>query len=376
MTEKRILILTSDAGFGHRSAAQAIESALTELYGEQCQCKVANPTDSDDSPDLIQKLENEYDEMVLQSPLLYELSYYTLDTPLVSDMVRAVAGKMFHDVMCSLFVDYKPDAVVSTYPFHARAVASVAEELAVDCPMAVVITDLTDVQSLWYSPSATMHFVPTPAVREQAYKNGIPATRVRVTGIPVNPGIPRETRNPTVLRKALGWRIEQPTCLIVASPRTREMVRVTALLERIPELQIAMVCGGNSQLYNELKERRKQSNLHLYNWVDNMPQLMKASDFIVSKAGGLIVSESLACSLPMILAEALPGQETGNVQHVVENQAGAWAPGPIEVLTTTINWLKNDRKLLKISRENASRLGKPQAAYDIAKNLWGLTQGA
>ncbi len=79
MTEKRILILTSDAGFGHRSAAQAIESALTELYGEQCQCKVANPTDSDDSPDLIQKLEMN----MTNGPsvtLLYELSYYTLDT--------------------------------------------------------------------------------------------------------------------------------------------------------------------------------------------------------------------------------------------------------------------------------------------------------
>ncbi len=374
MVEKRILILTSDAGYGHRSAAYALESALEELYGEKCISMVANPADREDSPDLIRDLEDGYDEMVVQSPMVYQLSYHTLDAPLVSDAVRAVVSQLFHESMCSLFEKFQPHAVISTYPFHAKAVARVAKELEIDCPMAVVITDLTDVQSLWYSSEATMHYVPTPAIREQAYQNHIPATRVRVTGIPVDPGFARETRSSIQLRKSLGWSEKPPTCLIVASPRIQEMARISTLLDQMPELQVAVVCGGNAQLFGKLDEYNPSNNFHLYDWADNMPQLMKAADFIISKAGGLIVSESLACGRPMILTEALPGQETGNMHYVVENQAGAWAPGPVEVLLTAITWLKNERALLKKAQSHADRLGKPEAAYDIARSLWGLTQ--
>jgi 1,2-diacylglycerol 3-beta-galactosyltransferase len=103
-----------------------------------------------------------------------------------------------------------------------------------------------------------------------------------------------------------------------------------------------------------------------YGLVNNMPELMRASDFIVCKAGGLIVTEALACGLPLILHEALPGQEVGNVRYVVDNGAGVWSPGPIGVLTTAYAWLTGDETALAKCRRAAKHLGKPRAAYDIA----------
>jgi 1,2-diacylglycerol 3-beta-galactosyltransferase len=373
MPKKRILILTSDAGYGHRSAALAVEDAMDELYGGQCDCKVVNPTDQTDAPSIIRELEQGYDDMVVDSPELYRLSYHTLDVPLISDITRNVVGQMFTDVMHALVKDFRPDIIVSTYPFHARSVAEVLKELHMDCPLTIAITDLTDVQSLWYSPVATMHFVPTEEIRQQAYENDIPATRVRVTGLPVDPEFAREQRSKTELRQELNWLTEPPTCLVVASPRTQTMAKASNYLSQIEDLQVVVVCGGNSQLYNRLESLSERDNFHLYDWADNMPQLMQAADFIVSKAGGLIVSEALACGLPMILAEALPGQETGNMHHVVENQAGAWAPGPSEVMVTAISWLKNEGAQLKEFQQKAKELGKPDAAYKIAKSVWGLS---
>jgi 1,2-diacylglycerol 3-beta-galactosyltransferase len=280
---------------------------------------------------------------------------------------------MFHDVMFELIDDFRPNAIVSTYILYARPVAKVVEKLELDCPFAVVITDLTEVQSLWYSPMATMHFVPTPATRKQAYEHSIPATQVRVTGLPVNPEIARENRNPSELRKELNWEPDMTTCLVVSGPRTQMMAEISQLLDQVPDLQVAVVCGGDSQLYEGLKQKKWQGPMQVYDWVENMPQLMMASDFIVSKAGGLIVSESLASGLPMIISEALPGQEIGNVDYLVENQAGALTSAPVEVRETAISWLKDDRALLKTYQKNARKLGKPQAAYDIAKSLWGLS---
>lgn len=375
MPKKRILILTSDAGFGHRSAANAIESAIEELYGDQCEHKMVNPIDNEATPKLLQQLERTYDATVIETPELYRLSYHALGAPLVSDVVKAAVARMFHNVMYELLHEFRPNVIVSTYLLYAEPVAEVIEELELDCPFAVVITDLTNVQSLWYSSEATMHFVPTPAIRQQAYKNKIPATRVRVTGLPVDPEIVRETRSSSELRKELDWELEMPTCLVVSGPRTQKMAEISRLLDQIPNLQVIVVCGGDSQLYKELKQQKWQGIVHLYDWVDNMPQLLKASDFIVSKAGGLIISESLASGLPMIISEALPGQETGNVEYIIDNQAGVLAPSPVEVQETAMSWLEDDQAQLNTMKSNARKLGKPQAAYDIAKSLWGLSEG-
>jgi 1,2-diacylglycerol 3-beta-galactosyltransferase len=153
------------------------------------------------------------------------------------------------------------------------------------------------------------------------------------------------------------------------------MAEISQALDQIPGLQIVIACGGDEELYSELKQLEWQGNVHLYDWVEQMPQFLKASDFIISKAGGLIVSEALASGLPMIIPEALPGQETGNKEYVIENQAGVWAPETDEVVEAVRLWLQDNCALLKEMQSNARGLGKPQAAYDIARAVWGLGEG-
>ncbi len=97
---------------------------------------------------------------------------------------------------------------------------------------------------------------------------------------------------------------------------------------------------------------------------------MRAADCILSKAGGLIVSEALACGLPLILIDVIPGQETGNANHVVSGNAGVLAGDPIEVLETVRHWLEKDRSLYRQQAQNARRLGYPQAAHDVADLAW------
>lgn len=370
---KNILIMTADAGFGHRRAAEAVESALIELYGDRCHVHVINPLDEADAPALIRQLEEGYDEMVVEDPALYTLAYHALDVPVVSDLTKAVATRLLDEVMLRIINLSEVDAIVSTYPTYAQPAARALRKTERDVPLAVVITDLTDVQRIWYSRSATYHFVPTKQIRQQAYENNIPATQVRVTGLPVHPGFSKETRTPQALRQALGWDTQRTTVLIVASIRTQQMATLSRMLDRANlDLQLAVVCGGARDLYETLRSEDWQGPVHVYDWIEEMPQLMKASDFMISKAGGLVVSEALACGLPMIIPEALPGQEVGNVRYVVDNGAGAWAPGPAEVLVTVHSWLSGDPPDLEARRAAALALGKPRAAYEIAERVWGM----
>ena len=139
-------------------------------------------------------------------------------------------------------------------------------------------------------------------------------------------------------------------------------------------LQLIVVAGGDDELYDQLQSEEWHGPAHVYNFVDNMPELMHASDCIICKAGGLIVTESLACGLPLLLVDVLPGQETGNADYVVQGGAGALSPAPLDGLETLCHWLLRGGEGLAQCAENARRLGKPRAAYDVAERAWAVAQ--
>ncbi|HVP20732.1 MAG TPA: glycosyltransferase, partial [Anaerolineaceae bacterium] len=135
-------------------------------------------------------------------------------------------------------------------------------------------------------------------------------------------------------------------------------------------LQLAVVAGGDNKLFKRFEETEWHLETHLYNFVSDMATLMRASDCVLGKAGGLTVTEALACGLPLILVNVIPGQETGNADYVVSGQAGDLAQDPTEVQEVIYHWLDKDKELYNLRVQNALKLGHPQAAYDVAKLAW------
>ena len=216
-----------------------------------------------------------------------------------------------------------------------------------------------------------MTFVPTGHVYRQALDHKIPKTNVHLSGLPVHPDFARETRSKKELCQALGWDENLTTALIVGSARSKQTTAIARLLDRSGlEMQIVAVAGGDRETEAELADEKWRGAVHTYGMVRNMPEFLRAADFIVCKAGGLIVTESLACGLPLVLYEALPGQEVGNVRYVTESGAGVWSPGPVGVLATVYAWLVKEPGALAKHRKAAERLGKPRAAYDIAERAY------
>jgi 1,2-diacylglycerol 3-beta-galactosyltransferase len=114
----------------------------------------------------------------------------------------------------------------------------------------------------------------------------------------------------------------------------------------------------------------------LYEYVTNIPTMMRAADAVICKAGGLIVTESLAAGRPMLLVDAIPGQETGNADLVVRSGAGDLVRSEREVIETVAHWLMTGGKLLQERSHCAAALGRPQAAYDVASQAYMAAQRA
>jgi 1,2-diacylglycerol 3-beta-galactosyltransferase len=116
---KNILILTADAGYGHRSAAIAIAVALQELHPEDCHVEIVNPLQDKRAPAILRKSGTDYDRLVREMPRLYKLEYEVADSGLSSAVVHRVVAALLSEVMSELIRRYQPDAIITPYPLRA-----------------------------------------------------------------------------------------------------------------------------------------------------------------------------------------------------------------------------------------------------------------
>lgn len=369
--KKRILILTVDAGFGHRSASRAVVQALDELHPGQCECTTVNPLSDPRTPFFIRNSARGYDDTVRGSRGFYGLTYAVSLLPVVRSIVANGTAFFLSRTLRAILAETQPDAILSTYHLYHASLQTVLKKAQPAPPVLTVVTDLGGVHGLWFHPGPRTFFVANEAVRDEALAARIAPDQVVVSGIPVDPRIHREQRDQATIRKELLWQPARATVLMVGSRRVGNMREATDAVNNsgLP-VQLAVVAGGDDLLYAELQRTQWQVPARIYNYVDNIPTMLRAADILVSKAGGLIVAEGLAAGLPLILIDAIPGQEVGNIRYACDNGAALLAATPLELVRTITRWLADGGAELRRVAANAARLGKPTAAYEVADAIW------
>ncbi len=374
---KRLLILTADAGFGHRTAANSVAAALKELYGDRCDVNIVNPLEDRRAPFFLRDSQADYDKFVRRLPELYRFGYDASDAIVPATIAEQALIVLLFEVMRDIVRTYRPDAILTTYPLYQSPLRAVMTITRSNIPLLVSITDLVTVHRLWFHNGVDLCLVPNTLVRDLAFNYGLSPEQVQVTGIPVNPEVVREQSSPREIRQSLGWDPDKITVLAVGSRRVDRLVDSLNILNHFGlPLQLAVVAGKDKKLYRDLEEMDWHVPVKIYEYVNNVPMMMKAADIIVSKAGGLVVTEALACGRPLLLIDAIPGQETGNADYVVQNGAGDLARTSMEVLEAVAHLLMNDGELLRQRAEHAQELGRPNAAYDVAQALWSAAEHA
>lgn len=371
----QVLILTADAGFGHRSAAKAVAEALAELYGSTVSVRMENVLDDRRTPFFLRDSQSDYDKIVRSLPELYRLGYEASNEAIPTTLAEVALALLLLPAVRELLDDARPDVVLTTYPLYQSALVAAFLTGARAVPVLTVVTDLVSVHRLWFNPHVDACLVPTEQVQALALESGLDAARVQLTGIPVYPAITRERRAQAEIRAELGWRTDLTTLLAVGSRRVEHLVEALTVVNHFgAPLQLVVVAGKDEELYHQLQAVDWHIPTHLYEYVSTMPAFLHAADLLICKAGGLIVTEALACGLPLLLVDAIPGQETGNADYVVQGGAGELAPGPLALLEALAHLLAQDGNLLRQRAAAAARLGQPQAAYSVARKVFEAGQ--
>lgn len=370
-TQKNFLILTSDSGFGHRSAANAIAKAMKLLHPQDSETVIVNPMVEDPTVPLLKISEQNYDRLVTNSPDLYRFVYEISDSRPASGIVENTLTLALYRDVKQLIKDLHPNAILSTNQTFNGPTGAVIQTMQHRLPFYTVVTDLADVHSMWFNDHPDRFFVASEAVQNKAIGCGIDPQKIYIGGIPVNPDFASPHPTKPELRQKLGLDPQLPTLLFVGSRRVSGILEHLEALESIPlPFQVVVVAGGNEDLYQEASQRKWTFPIQVQNFVKNMPDWMLCTDLLVTKAGGLILSEGLAAGLPILLIDYLPGQEEGNVRFIMDHQTGAVAKSPKELTELLNRWFADDQINLKAMASNARRYGHPDAALVIADALW------
>jgi 1,2-diacylglycerol 3-beta-galactosyltransferase len=363
----KVLILFSDTGGGHRAAARALTDAL-KLLDPTCIVTVADPLIGQ-GPAVVRRLASLYSPVIQRSRAAWGAVYHTSNTRPAFAAIRAVFGPGVRKAVSDLLTTHDPDVVLSVHPLLNHISHQAIRKSGRPRALMTVITDLVDFHRGWTFSQADLVIAPTDLARKVALRRRVPADRIKLLGLPVDlrfrPPAPGEKQ---ALRRRFGLDERRFTVLVMggAAGVGHLTQQVRALAWEPYQWQLVVVAGRNEKLRRRLEELRFATPTLVLGFVDYMPELMRACDMVVTKAGPGAIAEALATGLPVIITGFLPGQETPNVDYVVDSGFGAYAPKDSDLLDEVRVLAEGGPTWHEMSRK-AEELSHPYASSDIAR---------
>lgn len=375
---KRILIVSSQTGGGHRSAARALEASLTEMGAlTPLQIAVAHRI-LEESSGMTRVLANAYNYMLRYHQSHMHHYFRWIESLKLHNQPMVL--KMSWRYCQNLLERFRASAVVSVHPMMQHIFAGILKTLgwADKVPLMTVVTDPgKDVWQGWACPDVKRYFVPSAESRDYLISLGVPEEKIDVSGMPVHPKFcPTETEDEKrALRERLGLNTDCFTVFLNAGWMGGG--NVPALLDAVmmqvdTSLQIVFLAGRNRKLYHDVLRKSLHTSMPItvLPYVQNIHEWMQASDVLVTKLGGLTTFESLSCHLP-ILADCITPpmpQEAETANMIARTDTGMLIYSVPQFLET-VNLLRTTPGLLNYFREHARRLAPKGAAHHIAKEI-------
>lgn len=291
---------------------------------------------------------------------------------------RAPLEGLFLDKLAELLEERRPDAVIATHPLCAQVVSRLKEEAArkegcyLDLPLFTCITDVSS-HPEWINCNTDCYLVPSGEVREGLKEKGVPAARIRVTGIPVREEFRRLPDRRAMLKMKNGGSRE---LLIMGGglgllPMDESFYEA---LNKIPDTHTTIITGCNKRLFRHLAGRWE--HIQVLGYVDRVWEYLAKADMIVTKPGGITLFESIYAQVPIFSWRPALCQERGNARWLAEQGIG-WVAGSEdcaeeirEILTDKRRLAQAAARMSKVKRQlEAEALNRLMAAIDGAREV-------
>lgn len=371
-----ILLFYASYGSGHLSAATAIEQYIKENYPDAKTLKI-------DCVEYINKSINKistsaYKSIILKTPMLWGQVYKLLKNDTILDITqfsnRFMAKKIF-----TLFEDFEPDLVISCHPLGGQITSFLKSHKKTNCKLATVMTDFASHKQWLIGKDYTDYFfVSNIEMKTSLISEGIYPNKIYVSGIPISPNFYKNYDKENIY-KSLNIEKNKKNIIFFGggslglSSSSNIQAILTSLLQATDEShQIIIISGKNQKLYNDFQKTINntyhKSQIKLIDFTTELPELLPITSFVITKPGGLTITECISTNVPIILINPIPGQEKENAQYIADNKMGIW----IKTNKPTSEYFQeifNDTKLIEEIKENQKKYSHINSTKNICDIL-------
>jgi processive 1,2-diacylglycerol beta-glucosyltransferase len=356
----QITIFSASIGNGHNEASKA----LKEQFEQQGETVTIIDTFHSIHPLLHKTFLELYLRMIEKTPRLWGRLYrYSEEYSwfLVLDQL----GTFFCEKLNSIITKQRTSVMISTHPFVTAFLARLKKKKNLTMPLYTVITDLY-LHPAYVRPEIDGYFTASPHIDHFAQEHNLSLEQLFCTGIPIKE-IPDINIPRWKLRNDLKLQPDEKTILIsgggLGLGKYEEIIRTLEELQQ--NIQILCMTGTNKELEEKIRQCRSKHRLHIISYTNQFTNYLRASDLVISKAGGLTVSEALACETPILIYQPVPGHEEDNAQFLIDFGTAVKAER-IEDISSHLEEMVFNEETYHQLVSNARKLKKPDAARHIA----------
>ncbi|MFZ5800774.1 MAG: MGDG synthase family glycosyltransferase [Candidatus Omnitrophota bacterium] len=356
----KILIAYATAGAGHKKCAEAIADALKKTTGHEVSC-----VDCLDYTFWLFKLaySKGYAMLARYLPVLWNALFKFSNNRLffaVTQKLRWLGIRIFARHFIRFLLDEQFTCCICTQFFPNEVITGLKIRSLIKSRLVCVVTDY-NVHRIWVADGVDTYVVACRETNQRLLDWGVKESQIAVLGIPVGSqfSIPLSA---ALVRKKMG--LDENRFTILALTGVFGLGPLEQIVRYFQErLQILVVCGENRRLFSRLN-RIKNHRVRVFGMTDKVDELMSAADLVITKPGGLTISEALIKGVPMIFISSIPGQETQNAALMVKYGVACWAKDLAGLKNLLVDLLL-DRNRLAFMRANTRRLSKPFAVREI-----------
>lgn len=363
---KKILILTGSFGNGHLQVTQSVVNQFNEMNLDNLTV-IEHDLFLEAHPILTSICKKWYINSFKYFRNMYKAFYYSRP-----DQLDKCFYKYYGlNKLINLLLKEKPDLILLTFPTPVMSVLT--EQFDMNIPIATVMTDYR-MQKNWITPHSQRYYLATEELKDEFASIGIPKSQIKVTGIPIADKFEEEIDKTSWLRQN-NLAPDKPTILMSAgafgvSKGFDQMIQ--EILNRSPHSQVVMICGKNKELKRTLSAQFKNyDNVLIVGYTNHMNEWMASSQLMITKPGGITISEALTRQTPMIFLNPAPGQELENANYFEEKGFGLIADTPEEAIQQVATLTNTPSKIAEMTQSmNESRI--PYSTYKLCNDLLNL----
>ncbi|KOR26278.1 MGDG synthase family glycosyltransferase [Clostridium sp. FAM 1755] len=361
----KILILSVSAGGGHSHAAEALKSYI-KLNNNEAEITVID-TLKYINPLIDKVIIGSYLKTLKVTPSLFGKLYdHSEDDDGLATVISSNFNKIMTYKLSPLIDEFNPDVIICTHPFPAEMLSIMKNKGKLSIPSLTILTDYAP-HSFWIQEYTDAYIVSNSDMIDEMVVRNVPKNKIFDFGIPVSPSFLNKYDKEKTL-KELGLNINIPTFLIMGGSLGIGKISdlYSELIKIEQDIQIIIITGNNKKLYSQLNKLKETSNkgTSIIGFTNKVNKYMQCCDLLLTKPGGLTITEALISNIPMAIFSPIPGQEEKNAEFLLRHNLAVNIDS-IENTNAIISDLLKSKSKLKTMSLNCSKFAKPNSGNDI-----------